>query len=253
MGGAAAAGEDPSVSEATRSLGRTSGRSEVLIVRTSGGLGVKKIFRPSAHRHLQRELFARAELSHVLPEVPHLLEAGDDYVVSPYYSDSLRYRRAGLRLFPLTAARRVVDFLQRLYDQGYAMLDAHPENVLFDEHGSLRIVDCEFLKPYGSLKPPSFAESWDIVGPPADFDGDRPRGGCPTWRTHWQLYVGLSLHELQTDPVPLQRLKRVRHWFIRFLPRWIDTRLPQPLLHVKAIVGTTIRTITRTASRNRRG
>jgi energy-coupling factor transporter ATP-binding protein EcfA2 len=224
------------VLDAPRLLKKAS-RSEVLLVPTESGLGVKKVFGSNAKRHLKRERFARAELSRTFKEVPPLIESGSDYVVSPFYSDRLRYRRDGLKLFPLAVARNMADFLQRLHEHGYALLDAHPENVLVDENGQLRVFDYEFLTAYGPHRPATFQQSWDIVGPPPDFDGDRPGGGCATWRTHWQHYVGLTLDELQSDPAPVQHLKRASHWLFRFLPRWLDRQLPEPLLHIKQLIG----------------
>jgi hypothetical protein len=130
-----------------------------------------------------------------------------------------------------------VDFLERLYHQGFALLDAHPENVLVDEDGRLRVFDYEFLVAYGDARPARFEESWDVVGPPADFGGDQPAGGCPTWERHWRPYVGLTLYELRHDSPPVQHLKRARHWMFRFLPRRLDERLPAGVLKVKWSIG----------------
>jgi hypothetical protein len=222
-------------------------RTRVLLVRLDGGLAVKKIFRPGRERYLNRERFAREVLSRDFPEIPPLLDSGPNYIVSPFYPARFQYdRRTSLGLFPREVAVRLLDFLERLYSRGYAVLDAHPENFIVDLDGHLRYFDCEFLYQYGSEeKPEEFSQSWDIVGPPAQADIDRPVGGCPTWQTHWKRYVQLSFQEIRTDPPMVQHTKRQLRWALRFIPRQVDHRLPAPLRAGKASVGAAARYVNR--------
>jgi hypothetical protein len=218
-------------------------RSRILLVRFGDGLAIKKIFRPGRERYLARERFARAELSREFPELPPLLDSGPNYVISPYYPVRFQYdRRASLSLFPRELAIRVLDFLERLYDRGYAVLDSHPGNFVIDSDGCLRFFDCEFLHEYAPHeKPDVFSQSWDIVGPPPHSKVDRPAGGCPTWEEHWERYVHLSFREITADPPMVQHMKRQLRWALRFAPRQLDHHLPDPLLAAKASVGSAVR------------
>ena len=212
-------------------------RAVVSAVLVNGRLAVRKTYHDANDRCLERERFARRVLSARFHEVPPLIESGRDYVVSPFYDDTLRYSRRGLRLFPLRRAKEAAAFLAGLYDAGYALLDSHPENMVVDRREGLKFIDFEFLQPYGSRKPSSFEESWDMVGVPPDFAGDQPSSGATSWRRHWEMYVGLTLRELQHDPAGIQHLKRARHWLTRFAPRWAKRRAPEILRESKAVRG----------------
>lgn len=208
-------------------------RAVVTLTAVRGRPAVRKEFLPGCERFCRREILARAELSARFPEIPPLLQHGELFVVSPYYPDTLSYRRESHRLFPLDVAHQVVDFLERLYESGFALLDAHPENLLVEADGRVRFFDFEFLRPYGEDRPPSFLESWDVVGPPPEFRGDLPRGGSPTWRTHWYPYVGLSIPDIKSGSVGKHRRKRIRHWATWLVPRRVDKRLPPAGLRLK--------------------
>jgi hypothetical protein len=222
-------------------------RSRVLLIRLNNELGVKKIFRPGRERFLARERFARETLSRDFPEVPPLLDAGPNYVISPYYPPRFQYERKGnMILFPRRVAIRVLGFLERLYNRGYAVLDAHPGNFLIDAGGHLRYFDYEFLHQYAEHEMPAdFAHSWDIIGPPREAEVDRPLGGCPTWETHWKRYVQLNFREIRTDSLPAQHAKRQLRWARNFFPRQIDSHLPASLLGYKATIGSAARSLRR--------
>ena len=64
-----------------------------------------------------------------------------------------------------------------------------------------------------------------MVGVPPDFAGDQPSSGATSWRRHWQMYVGLTLRELQHDPTPIQHLKRAKHWIVGFVPHWVKRQV----------------------------
>jgi len=164
-------------------------RSEVHLVSIGGVLGVRKTFRPGYERFLKREIFARSELSQEFPQIPPLLDFSDSHVTSPFYEDKLRFSRSGLRLLPLEHVRKVLIFLEALLERGFCLLDAHPENFLVDAKGETIFYDFEFLHRYQSAKPSSFQKSWDLVGPPAEWRGDRPAGGCTTWRGSVRISV----------------------------------------------------------------
>lgn len=201
-------------------------RSVTTLMDYDGVLAVKKVFRPGCERFNEREVFARKRLSPRFPEIPPLLDHGELYVVSPFYTDSLCFDRSELRLFPVSIAVQVLRFLERLYHAGFALLDAHPENLLVTEKGNVMFFDFEFLHVYGNSRPASFCRSWDLLGPPPDWDGDQPRGGCPTWESHWAPYVGLSMADITQASSKRQQWLRLLHWATYVLPRKVDRYLP---------------------------
>jgi hypothetical protein len=142
-------------------------------------------------------------------------------VIYPYYEDVLRFDRSSGKLLPLGVAKQAIQALRRVYDAGFALIDAHPENILVDRREGLKLMDFEFIYSYGR-KPSSFERSYDIGGCPDDFDGDLPIGGPTSYARDWQPYVGLSLDSLLHDPAWLQHLKRFVHYLVyspRFLPK----------------------------------
>ena len=105
------------------------------------------------------------------PRDPHflpLLAAGENYLVWPYVEDTLHFSphhgRHG-RLLPLRVAREAIAALRFVWEQGYALLDARPDNLLVDRNGQVYLIDLEFLHRY-ETRPASFDESYDIAGVP---------------------------------------------------------------------------------------
>jgi hypothetical protein len=209
--------DDPVLATRTKS-GR---RAKVEIVRHHGRLAVRKTFKAHQQRFCQREQTALRELSSQVPEAPPLLAAGQSWLIIPYYDDVLRYQRSSGKLLPLPAAKQAIAALRRVYEAGYALVDASIDNLLVDRREGLKLFDFEFCHRYG-VKPPRFEESYDIIGCPADFPGDQPIQGGNSYDRNWRPYIGLSLTSLLHDPTWLQRLKRAVYFVVhihRFAPR----------------------------------
>lgn len=198
-------------------------RAKTEIIEYGGRLAVKKTFKPQQRAFCQRKAWALAHLSRQVAAVPPLLAAGPDYVIYPYYQDSLRFRCGEGRLLPLAVARQAIDALRQVYEAGYALIDAHPENLVVDPEQGLKLIDFEFLYRYRQ-RPATFEASYDMAGCPSDFDGSVPEGGAKCYARHWQPYIGLSLHSLLHDPPWLQHVKRGLYWLAR-LPRLGPRRL----------------------------
>ena len=124
----------------------------------------------------------------------------------PYYDNVLDYRRSSGRLLPLDVARQAIRALEKVYDAGYALVDASIDNLLVDRREGLKLIDFEFCHRY-ERRPESFSGSYDIAGCPADFLGDLPIQGGNSYDRNWRPYIGLSLDALMHDPNWLAHLK----------------------------------------------
>jgi hypothetical protein len=175
------------------------------------GASVCKVYRPGTHRFFQRELRARTELAD-LPEVPGLLEHGDNWVLSPFYGDDgsqvLRplpfadgFENA-VQLRPGTS-RTMAGFARALHERGLFILDLTTENVFCDPVAGLKVLDLEFLQEYAGTAP-SLEGSYSFRGVPAGLraDYDEPQDVPLTDR------VGNPVFHPAVSGLPFQRLLR---------------------------------------------
>jgi hypothetical protein len=206
-----------------KTITRNGRRAKIELIELDGQRAVKKTFKPHQEHYCRNEAQSLRELSQRIAEVPPLLRADRYSVIMPHYDDVLQYKRSSGRLFPLKTAKQAIDALRRIYEAGYAMIDAHVENVLVDRNSGLKLIDFEFCHRY-DRRPPTFRESFDIAGCPPDFTGDLPDGGASGYAKGWQPYVGLSLESLLHDPQWLQQLKRCVY-YLGHLPRFLPRRL----------------------------
>ncbi len=158
-------------------------RAKIELVRYKGGLAVKKTFKPGNEKYLEREKFACGTLSKTIPYIPPMLDCGKNYIMMPYYKNVLDKSLKVKKRILVTHIMDIADFLKRLYEAGYFHADMHPGNFIYTKQEGLKVIDFEYLQPY-EKKPATFAQSWDIVGCPKDFQGDRPN------------YVGKNLHQV---------------------------------------------------------
>ncbi|MBA4157457.1 MAG: hypothetical protein H0X65_08270 [Gemmatimonadetes bacterium] len=197
-----------------RRLGGYGRRAKVELVEYEGRMAVCKTFRPGRERFLERELVAHLELSRGIPEIPPALAYGPNWLLTPYYENTLRVRRRGLRLLPLDIAKRLLEILEQVYEAGYAHLDLQVKNVIVDRKDGLKLLDFEHLYRYEQV-PRCFEASFDLAGAPAGLKGDLPGGPLrsveplpSTYVLRLEEHVGLSLRSLRNDPEWLQHLKR---------------------------------------------
>jgi hypothetical protein len=119
---------------------------------------VCKLFYPGSTRFLERELRARTEFAG-LPEMPALLEAGPNYLLTPRYRDTgahIRRTLPGMRhvqLTPRTSAA-MGRLVRDLHERGAYLLDLSTQNLLTDEVDGLKVIDWEFLQDFSGDRPP---------------------------------------------------------------------------------------------------
>ncbi|WP_091546812.1 hypothetical protein [Modestobacter sp. DSM 44400] len=224
------------------------------------GQCVCKLFRPGAARFLDRELRARAELGD-LPEVPDLLERGDNWVLTTLYTDDRSHNR---RLLPgrqdaqLTgdASRALARFAHRLHDRGLFLLDLSTHNVVTDPAAGLKVLDLEFLQEYREPAP-AVPDSYTFRGVPAGTSGyDVPKLTGLTQRVGGSAFhpavSGASVESLLQPHRPLNTGRRVlvqSGWYVLFLGKRLR-RAARSALGASR-VGRDVRMIARGLSRRR--
>ena len=137
------------------------------------GPSVCKVYRPGAQRYFERELRARTELAD-LPLIPGLLDHGENWLLTPFYSDDGRQVRRQLpfmtsyrnevQLRP-QAVRALVEFAKALHERGLFILDLTTENVFSDPRVGLKVLDLEFLQEYAEPVT-SLSECYSFRGVP---------------------------------------------------------------------------------------
>ncbi len=159
-------------------------RSKVELIEYSPEPAVKKTFKWGRERFCEREKFVYSELSSKHPAIPNLLDAGDHYLIIPYYQNILAEKNDREKDEILASfVKDILDILKFFYKEGFALVEFMPDNFLVTQEQELKIVDFEFLYRY-KTQTASFSESFDLAGLPSGFDGDRP---C-TQKSAWQPY-----------------------------------------------------------------
>ncbi|MEJ8281963.1 hypothetical protein [Pseudonocardia spirodelae] len=135
------------------------------------GPSVCKVFRPGAREAFDRELDARLALGD-LPEVPELLERGDNWLLTPFYGDTGRHvlRRLPGELAQLRpeVVRALLRFCRDLHDRGRFVLDLSPHNLVYDDRAGLKVLDLEFVLPYPDPAP-DWEHCWSLNGVPDSY------------------------------------------------------------------------------------
>jgi hypothetical protein len=201
-----------------RELSPSGRRARVLLVdHPVHGEAVAKIFRPGAARFFDRELTARQELAG-LPCVPKLLDHGDNWILTPYYSDTSahvlrrlpRSREVQLTFAATASLARLVRLLR---ERNYFLLDLSTHNLISDANAGLVMLDFEFLQRY-PIPTPRLYRDFTILG-----QAPHPSCDSPVYKVagHWQVSVrssvfhraicGLSPEEFFTRASPSVRAK----------------------------------------------
>lgn len=201
---------------------------------------VRKTFVPVFHRFMERELAALTELSDVVDAVPRPEASGPCSFTVPYFENDLPVDGAA-RPLPLPVVREMVSVLRQVYDAGFDVVDAKPQNFLHDPRQGLKLIDLEFLHTYGATRPP-FTQSANFVGPWAGFDGDLPVGDL-SYESRWLPWTGLPVDVLVDGAPAVQRAYRARHALSRLTvekgspPRRLLARARSVARHARWLAG----------------
>jgi hypothetical protein len=233
--------------EVVRDLTRLANRSKIEVIRYGGGLAVKKTYRHTCLRFLEREAAFMDTFSPHRPEILPVLERGPNYLITPFVeARPSRYAFLGRklpRLMSLREVRNAADLLRFVLSKGYDPVDLGPHNLLVDRSGRLTAIDFEFV--HRTDKPIDPEQSACLCGIPKDFEGEWPpkalwlpkqAKSLDPWRLRWFACTGLSLRSFLYDPPWLQRIKRVANYpaylgskAIQHNTRWLRDRAKQGL------------------------
>ena len=171
-------------------------RGKTEIIQLNDKLVIKKTFKPGRERYLKREIIAYKELSKKNSLIPKLIDFGDNYIVIPYYQDVDSLSQEEKNIVLKKNIKTIASFIFFLYEEGYAHLDFHPNNVLYSPIEGIKVIDFEFLYRYKE-KPSSVINAYDIVGVPLNFEGDLPVGYSIDLNTRlWEKACGYHLSEI---------------------------------------------------------
>ncbi|MFP3357306.1 hypothetical protein [Planococcus citreus] len=151
-------------------------RAKVEIIDFNGVKAVKKTYKAGKERFLNREKYVYGELSNEREFIPKLLDSGDNYIIIPYF-ETVRFsnnERAKNKMLKKHYKEEIYGISDFFYHKGCALIDFHPGNLLITREG-LKVIDFEFLYHYDQL-PESSLKTFDLLGFPVDFEGDKPYG-----------------------------------------------------------------------------
>ncbi len=192
-----------------RTLGEQGRRARVdVVAHPVHGESVFKIFRPGAHASWAREVAARAALGDS-PLVPPLLESGEGWLLSRFYSDTGGHvirrlpgsREKQLRFSDARKLRGLVDLLR---SRGFYLLDLTTHNVVTDPVDGMKVLDLEFFGPY-SGDVPELAIDCSVTGVPGEVGDPAISPIWPT-RTTWHNAVTRSLFRTSITGVSVAAL-----------------------------------------------
>ncbi len=205
---------------AIKDLTREGRRAKVELVEFERGLAIRKTYRASALRYMEREIEVLQRLADIRPEVPKLLERGDNHIIISFVGGGrnldLEHRGGRPRPLPLNVVRALAGFIKACVSQGFDPIDIRaPGNVIATETG-MKVIDFELWRHCAPGTRPE--DALCLVGVPPG-DTERPRGVpsfSKSYRAAWYPLTLLSLESFLYDPAWLQRLKRaanlVRTW-----------------------------------------
>jgi hypothetical protein len=214
----------------TRELSLSGRRARVLLVEHPvHGQVVAKIFRRGARRFFERELQARQELAG-LPCVPKLLDHGDNWILTPLYSNTSAHVVRDLRgcleaQLTFDAMAVLARFVHALRERDYFLLDLSTHNLISDPEAGLLMLDFEFLQRY-PIPTPRLYRDYTVLGEAAHPSCDAPvyRGRRPRFvSVHKSVFhpavCGLAPNEFLLPPTLRLRAKMAffqASWWIAF-------------------------------------
>jgi hypothetical protein len=200
-------------------LTRTGIYAKVYLIDYQGTPAVEKIYRPRYRDRLEREKIAYGQLAETVDAIPKALSIDGNSLILPFIRESAHYDPTGWKLVPLKKIRQIIAALRQLYDAGYAVIDAHAGNCIFDTEGKLWMIDFEFLYRY-PRRPRSFRQCFDMAGIPGNFAGATPPGSPPYLTRPWLDSFGVSPQAIDNDTAFSIHAHRFAYWAGHKMPAY---------------------------------
>jgi hypothetical protein len=225
-----------------RELTRTGIYAKVYLIDYQGTPAVEKIYRPRYRARLEREKLAYSRLAEKTDVIPKALSMDGNSLILPFIKQSTHYDPSGWKLVPVKKTRQIIHALKQLYEAGYAVIDCHAGNCIFDSEDRLWMIDFEFLYHY-SKRPESFLQSFDMAGIPNDFDGETPPGSPPYLTQPWLDSFGVPPKDLEDDAAISIHLRRLVYWAGRKMPAYLYRKARASLRSILALVCRILRSL----------
>ena len=198
--------------EAIEDLTREGRRAKVELIEFDGELAIRKTYRASALRYMEREIEVLEHLAPIRPEVPKLLRQGENFVIMSFVGRGrnleLEHRGGRPTPLPLNLVRTLADFIKDCVAGGFDPIDIRASGNVIETDTGLKVIDFELWRHCVPGTRPENALC--LTGVPAT-DTERPRGVpafSKPYSSAWYPLTLLSLESFLYDPAWLQRLKR---------------------------------------------
>jgi len=176
-------------------------------VRYKGRRAILRLFRPG------RERFARNErkvlsLHGRLRGLPRMLAHGPNWVLTDFFPNAqpLNDCRDAYGKLPLAPARRAFDICEAIHQEGFALLDFLPANVLVDAQGQVRLIDFEWV--HQLTRPQPFDTGPTVQGYANRRDVLGPNGPDKSYRADWEEAIGFPYATFRERPIHELRARR---------------------------------------------
>jgi hypothetical protein len=200
--------------EIVRELSAHGRRARVLLIRSkSGELAVRKVYRLSQLRFLEREIEVMQRLHELDREgvIPPVTGRTRTSFLMPYYANTSTQPEEKTEPLPLWAIRKAFAAVRAFHEHGYEFLDFSPQNMIVGPDW-LKLIDFEFVFHIAEGERVAFEQSQTIHGPAVSWQRDRPVANTQDWyRSQWFPVTGLPLDSLLHDEEWLQQIKRQWH------------------------------------------
>lgn len=197
-----------------RDMSNNGKRAKVELIEYNGGKAVKKTFKPGCEMYFENELKVMTEFSKECSNLPTLLKKGDNYLIFPFYKNTLiaagEYKNIRWKHFlPIHVAKDALKVLKYFYNKGYFLYDAIPANLLYSNEEGLKFIDFELMQEYGE-RPKDFSESYDIVGSNINLSKEIVKR-CRNYNHSWKPVIGVDFDDLQKESAFVLHVKQLRY------------------------------------------
>jgi hypothetical protein len=135
---------------AVRDLTREGRRARVELIEFEREPAIRKTYRASALRYMEREIEVLERLAHVRPELPKLLSRGENFIIISFVGEGrnleLEHRGGRPAPLPLKVVRMLADFIKACVSEGFDPIDIRaPGNAMVTDAG-LKVIDFELWR-----------------------------------------------------------------------------------------------------------